>query len=280
MKTLTKFTLIVFLLLTMVCGQWTITYAAIPHLINYQGRLTDSSGKPLEGAYNLTFRIYDAETAGNLLWEEIQSGIVIQKGIFSILLGSIKSLDDLPFNKQYYLEIKVNNEVMTPRQIIASAAYAIAGVPSGVIVMWSGSVGSIPKGWALCDGTNGTPDLRDRFIVGARQDEGGISKTRITGSFTQSGGSTTISIDSLPPHTHNSGTLATNTTGAHTHTTPIAFPSGWSEANSFLSAGARPNISTGAAGDHNHSISGLTGTTGSGLPYVQPYYALAFIIKL
>jgi hypothetical protein len=40
-------------------------------------------------------------------------------------------------------------------------------IPTGVIVMWSGTVASIPAGWALCNGTNGTPDLRDRFIVGA-----------------------------------------------------------------------------------------------------------------
>jgi len=42
---------------------------------------------------------------------------------------------------------------------------AFAGLPRGTIVMWSGP--TIPEGWALCDGTNGTPDLRDRFILGA-----------------------------------------------------------------------------------------------------------------
>lgn len=41
------------------------------------------------------------------------------------------------------------------------------GVPSGVIVLWSGASGAIPEGWALCNGTNGTPDLRDRFVLGA-----------------------------------------------------------------------------------------------------------------
>lgn len=99
------------------------SYGAIPHLVNYQGRLTDSSGIPLNGSYNLTFRIYDAETAGNLLWQEIHSGVVIQKGIFSILLGSVTNLS-LPFDRQYYLEIKVADEVMSPRQRIASGAYA------------------------------------------------------------------------------------------------------------------------------------------------------------
>lgn len=41
------------------------------------------------------------------------------------------------------------------------------GMPSGAIIMWSGSVSTIPAGWVLCNGSNGTPDLRNRFIVGA-----------------------------------------------------------------------------------------------------------------
>jgi hypothetical protein len=100
------------------------SFAEVPRLINYQGRLTDTSSVPLNGSYNLTFRIYDAETAGNMLWEETQAGVVIQKGIFSILLGSVRNLG-LAFDKPYFLEIKVGNEVMSPRQRISSAGYAI-----------------------------------------------------------------------------------------------------------------------------------------------------------
>ena len=50
---------------------------------------------------------------------------------------------------------------------VTSAISAIVSFPAGGIVMWSGSVASIPSGWYLCNGANGTPDLRDRFIVGA-----------------------------------------------------------------------------------------------------------------
>lgn len=102
----------------------TLSYAAVPHLINYQGRLTDTSGAPLTGSYAITFRIYDAETAGNLLWEENQTGVLVQKGIFNILLGSVANLN-LTFDKPYFLEIKVGGEVMTPRQRMTSAGYAI-----------------------------------------------------------------------------------------------------------------------------------------------------------
>jgi hypothetical protein len=123
MKTLTKIILVVFFLFSVLCSLYSVANAEVPHLINYQGRLTDSSGKPLEGTHNLTFRIYDAETAGNLLWQETQS-VLIQKGIFSVLLGGVTNLD-LSFDKPYWLEIKVNNEVMSQRQRITSVGYAI-----------------------------------------------------------------------------------------------------------------------------------------------------------
>src|SRR5690349_11660620 len=73
----------------------------------------------------------------------------------------------------------------------------------GLIVMWSGSIRDIPAGWGLCDGTLGTPDLRDRFIVGARKDYDGVPKSTLEGEPKQSGGSVT--------HTH------TFTTDGHTH---------------------------------------------------------------
>lgn len=90
-------------------------------------------------------------------------------------------------------------------------------IPSGVIVMWSGSIASIPDSWTLCDGTNGAPDLRDRFIVGATQDNVGIAKTSVTGSLTQTGDG------QLTSHTHAAGTLMTASDGAHSH----VFNSSW-----------------------------------------------------
>ena len=119
-----------FLVAVVLFSLWSMGYlsasafAAVPHLINYQGKLTDTGGVPLEGSYGLTFRIYDAETGGNLLWEETQNGVVVQKGVFSVLLGSVTNLG-LSFDKAYFLEIKVGSEVMSPRQRITSAGYAI-----------------------------------------------------------------------------------------------------------------------------------------------------------
>jgi hypothetical protein len=59
----------------------------------------------------------------------------------------------------------------------------------GMILLWSGTIATIPTGWALCNGSNGTPDLRNRFVVCANADSGGLAKTTVTGSATQTGGS-------------------------------------------------------------------------------------------
>jgi len=102
-----------------------VSYAQIPRLINYQGKLTDTNGNPVaDGNHSVTFRIYDADAGGTLLWEETQS-ILIQKGIFSCLLGGVTNLD-LAFDKPYWLAIKVGSDAeMTPRQQITSSGYAI-----------------------------------------------------------------------------------------------------------------------------------------------------------
>jgi len=56
--------------------------------------------------------------------------------------------------------------------------------------MWSGSIATIPAGYVLCDGNNGTPDLRDKFVVAAKEDDAGVAKTNVSGALTQSGGNT------------------------------------------------------------------------------------------
>ena len=108
----------------------------------------------------------------------------------------------------------------------------IEGVPSGVIVMWSGTNANIPSGWNLCDGTNSTPDLRDRFVVGS-------GSTYTTGD---TGGSNTVTLTTshLPSHSHGVGSISTDAAGSHSH--------------NF-------NTNTGNAGGHSHS--GSTSNTGS-----------------
>ena len=173
-------------------------------------------------------------------------------------------------------------------------------VPSGGIILWSGSVASIPSGWFLCDGNNSTPDLRDRFVVGAGSSyavgaTGGASSVTLstsqipshshsfsatTGgsgshSHTYSGTTSAVSND----HTHNfSGT--TSTIGDHTHSLPDGFgQDGYPAIEAAGPTGA--NLSTGPAGAHSHTFSGTTAATGSGSSHENrpPYYALAYIMK-
>jgi hypothetical protein len=94
----------------------------LPKLINYQGMLTDDSDHPLSGSYNLTFRIYDDTTGGNLKWSETQNGIQVEDGLFSVVLGKATALN-LPFDQSYWLEVQVESDTM-PRLRFTSAAYA------------------------------------------------------------------------------------------------------------------------------------------------------------
>jgi microcystin-dependent protein len=86
-----------------------------------------------------------------------------------------------------------------------------AAVPTGFIGMWSGAVGAIPAGWLLCDGTNGTPDLRGRFVVGA----GGPLAVGTTGgqvSVNWSVDGHALTVSEMPSHTHGASD------GGHIHT--------------------------------------------------------------
>lgn len=100
------------------------------------------------------------------------------------------------------------------------ARYAL---PTGIITMWSGTIATIPSGWALCNGSNGTPDLRNRFIVCADADSGGAAKSTITGSAAQTGGNTSHShAGETDPESQISGACSTGVAvepapAAHTH---------------------------------------------------------------
>jgi microcystin-dependent protein len=85
-------------------------------------------------------------------------------------------------------------------------------IPSGIILLWSGAISAIPSGWVLCNGSNGTPDLRDRFVVGA----GNNYSVNATGGSD----SVTLTANQIPSHTHSlsaSGTTSGQSAG-HTHT--------------------------------------------------------------
>jgi len=143
----------------------------------------------------------------------------------------------------------------------------VNSIPTGVITMWSGTIATIPSGWLLCDGTNSTPDLRNRFIVGAYSDTAGVAYTTITGANTQIGGSKDAIVVS---HTHT----ATVTDPGHVH-------AGVQQSGSAANGGGPLTVTSGNTASATTGISVANSTTGSSGTNANlvPYFALAYIMK-
>jgi hypothetical protein len=106
--------------------------------VNYQGRLADSGGIPLDGTYGMSFSLWDAAGGGNLVWgPENHTAVPVSEGLFSVGLGSQTSggIPTTTWNGDRYLEITVGGETLSPRELIRSVP--IAGmaltVPDGAV---------------------------------------------------------------------------------------------------------------------------------------------------
>lgn len=169
---------------------------------------------------------------------------------------------------------------------IATTEFVHNVLPYGVILMWYGSIANIPQGWALCDGTNSTPDLREKFVRAASStitpgNQGGTSSVTPTmntagihghGTLT---GNTTLTINQIPPHTHSlpadsqpSGGYSQSLVGSRNEDENLS--------ESFLSGsrgGGQPhNHSINADGTHVHVINSFN--------ILPPWYALCYIMKI
>ena len=143
---------------------------------------------------------------------------------------------------------------------VATTAYVASNaIPSGVIVIWSGSSGSIPSGWYLCNGSNNTPDLRDRFVVGAGSTYAvgntGGSKDAIVVSHTHS--------ISDPGHSHSIDMASSQNTN--------------NQVPSQLSTSQTPRTANTNSADTGISINS-TGDSGTNAN-LPPYYSLCYIQK-
>lgn len=159
--------------------------------------------------------------------------------------------------------------------ILQNASATASTFTTGMIIIWSGSIGSVPSGWALCNGSNGTPDLRDRFVIAAGS----------TYAVGQTGGSADAIVVS---HTHTA--TSTVTDPGHVHTLQDAFarkitaPAGGGIGGSTNTPASAPNgtdfisaisATTGITVATTNATAGTSGTNAN----LPPYYALAYIMK-
>jgi len=104
----------------------TLGYAGVPQMINYQGKLTTPQGALIDDTLSMVFTIYDAASDGGVFWIETQATVIVEKGIFTVLLGSVNPIPDTVFTGAVrYLGVKVEADPeMTPRKEIVSVGYA------------------------------------------------------------------------------------------------------------------------------------------------------------
>lgn len=150
--------------------------------------------------------------------------------------------------------------------ILQNAPTSSPVVPSGVILLWSGSTGSIPAGFLLCDGNNGTPDLRDRFIIGAGNSYAVNSVGGTADAVVVSHTHSATSAVTDPGHNHQH--YATNTTGG----IPTPGDRNGNGTNNTYNTNTKTTGITVATTVNTAGVSG----TGANIP---PYYALAYIQK-
>jgi hypothetical protein len=154
---------------------------------------------------------------------------------------------------QMLTQFLTKDQTWNRTEILAFIAGASATpVATGVIVWWSGSIASIPAGWALCDGNSGTPDLRNRFVIGAGDGTGG------TLAIGAQGGSASAVTNTSALHGH---TMLMFLAGAHTHGDTISEAGG---THTHLFATGNTTLTQGQMPSHSHTFTGFVNEVGSG----------------
>lgn len=147
-----------------------------------------------------------------------------------------------------------------------------ANFQAGIIAMWGGELQQLPKGWVLCDGSNGTPDLRDKFLVGAG---GGYTNGSKGGNIQLK-----LTMENIPSHSHNRNSLG-----------KYELPLIEEDIKEYGSIWGQEHNSNDERGTdyclknvkHRPSFFDRTGNAGAADPKPidvrPPYYALAFIMR-
>lgn len=192
-----------------------------------------------------------------------------------IILGSDGKLPEelwLTYGYNYKLVLKDADDVLIYTYdniygILGTIPSSSSTLPSGMILLWSGSIGSIPGGYYLCDGSNGTPDLRDRFVVGA----GNSYAVNATGGSTDA---------IVVAHTHTATSTSTVTDPGHFHTAAGTTAPPFQAGGNAVFSPSTVNTSTAYTGITvaTSTTNASTGTSGTGAN-LPPYYALCYIMK-
>lgn len=162
--------------------------------------------------------------------------------------------------------VGTNGNVLTS----TGSAWASTALPAtfvtGMILMWSGSIATVPSGWQLCDGTNGTPNLQDRFVVGA----GSTYAVAATG-----GSANAITV----AHTHTATSTVTDPGHAHSLSPYNNYGINYGPATGLTTAGSPVSTQSATTGISVSTSIASTGSSGTNAN-LPPYYALAYIMKL
>jgi hypothetical protein len=173
-----------------------LTPNANPIILNSEGRVSGTNEVWLDSA--VSYKLILQTSASVQLWSaDDLSGItgVPSNTAYAVLCGGTTATNPI----QSIASVGTAGQVLTSNGASALPTMQAAFI-SGMIILWSGSVVSIPAGWLLCNGASSTPDLRDRFVVGAGS----------TYAVDATGGSADAT---LPSHTHT----ATVTDPGHFH---------------------------------------------------------------
>jgi len=153
-------------------------------------------------------------------------------------------------------------------------------IPTGMISLWYGSIGSVPIGWYLCDGSNGTPDLRDKFVVGAgttyavAATGGTADAVVVTHNHTATSTSTSTVTD--PTHQHNVGSNdSTAQAGSDAGNQEFVRNSGAGNGPTTTTNFTTTGITVATATTTTTANAGVSGTNAN----LPPYYALAYVMK-
>jgi microcystin-dependent protein len=157
----------------------------------------------------------------------------------------------------------LNTTIETPNFLVSDASGSITTfiIPKGTIVMFNKGSADIPIGWAMCDGTNGTPDLRGRFVLGSNPENNKNGRLK-TNSMSTTGGIETkfLSVSEMPVHTHTFSQAARNAVNGQA--------GAYNSADNYMQNLKYSTENTGTAG----------GTTGFDMR--PPYYVLTYIMKI